>query len=109
MSHLFNELLLHIRAEGLPEPVTEYRFHKTRRWRFDACWPDLKLAVEVEGGAWINGRHNRGSGFEADLEKYGEAMALGWTVYRCGRKLIKSGDAIRTILILYEQRQEATA
>ena len=75
----------------------EYRFHSSRRWRFDFAFPNDFFAVEVEGGIWTNGRHNRGSGFEKDLEKYSEATRLGWTVYRVGAKLIKSGQALKVI------------
>ena len=69
-------------AAGLPLPVTEYRFHPTRRWRFDFAWPDHKLAVEIEGGAWTGGRHTRGSGFVGDCDKYNAATILGWRVLR---------------------------
>lgn len=67
---------------GLPLPTAEYRFHPQRRWRFDWCFEAARVAVEVEGGVWVAGRHNRGSGFEADLEKYNQAAALGWRVFR---------------------------
>jgi len=50
-SELEATLAMHIRVNGLPEPEREYRFHPRRKWRFDAAWPDAKLAVEVEGGA----------------------------------------------------------
>ena len=62
-------------------------------WRFDFAWPEYKFAVEIEGGAWINGRHNRGAGFEADLQKYHHAMRLGWDVYRCGAQLVRNGES----------------
>jgi hypothetical protein len=60
------------------------------------------LAVEVEGGTWAKGRHTRGKGFELDCEKYGEAMVLGWNVYRCTGTMIKNGAAIKTIEKLLE-------
>lgn len=71
------------RAHGLPEPVPEYQFHPTRRWRFDYSWPMRMVALEVEGGIWTNGRHTRGSGAVADLEKYSEAAIAGWRVIYC--------------------------
>ena len=30
------------------EPVKEYLFHSTRKWRFDYAFPDSKIALEVE-------------------------------------------------------------
>lgn len=62
--------------------VCEYRFHPVRRWRFDYCCPDLKIAVEIEGGAFTNGRHTRGKGFIADMEKYNNAVLLGYKLLR---------------------------
>lgn len=97
MSNLELMLLAQINASGLPVPVTEYKFHPDRRWRFDFCWPDDLLAVEVEGGTWVNGRHNRGSGFEKDAEKYAEALCLGWKVLRVTGSHICTGKAIKWI------------
>jgi len=67
---------------GLPPPVPEHRFHPERRWRFDYAWPDSKIALEVEGGTWIGGRHSTGAGMQADMAKYNEAAALGWRLIR---------------------------
>ena len=69
-------------AAGFPEPVKEFKFHPKRRWRFDLAWPELKLAIEIEGGVWIRGRHVRGRGFKEDCEKYNAAVLLGWKVLR---------------------------
>lgn len=78
-----NRLFLALcKAERIPDPVTEHRFDKVRRWRFDYAWPDLLVALEVEGGAFTNGRHTRGKGFVADMEKYSEAAAQGWRLLR---------------------------
>lgn len=71
------------RNSGLPPPTPEFRFHPTRKWRYDWAWPDKKVALEVEGGTWINGRHNRGSGFVRDMEKYNAAAVAGWRVLKC--------------------------
>lgn len=73
-------VVLLCRNAGIPEPVPEYRFHALRRWRFDYAWPLHKLALEIEGGIWTQGRHTRGSGAVADLEKYSEAALLGWRI-----------------------------
>lgn len=70
-------------SSGLPSPETEYRFHPTRKFRFDYAWPDAKVALEVEGGVWTGGRHTRAAGFLKDVEKYNRAAAMGWRVLRC--------------------------
>lgn len=70
------------RAAGLPEPLPEFRFHKVRRYRFDYAWPIRRIAVEIEGGVWTQGRHTRGSGFIEDMRKYNLASLLGWRILR---------------------------
>jgi len=79
---------------SFPEWEEEYRFHETRRWRFDFAWPEIKLAAEVEGGTWAGGRHVRGKGFESDCEKYNEAALLGWTVLRFTASMVDDGMAV---------------
>jgi hypothetical protein len=71
-----------LRRERLPLPVPEYRFAPPRRWRTDYAWPLAKLALEVEGGVWTNGRHTRGTGFLKDIAKYNELAARGWRLLR---------------------------
>jgi very-short-patch-repair endonuclease len=90
------EFALHCRAKGL-DPVREFRFAPPRRFRFDFAWPAHKVAVEIEGGTWIQGRHNRGSSIEADFRKYNLAALKGWLVYRFTTGMVKSGEAINTI------------
>jgi very-short-patch-repair endonuclease len=69
-------------ADDLPEPATEYKFHAKRRWRFDVAWPDYQLAVELDGGTFMNGRHTRGAGYAGDCEKINAATVMGWKVLR---------------------------
>ena len=78
----------------------EYTFAKPRRWRFDFACPARMIALEIEGGTWTYGRHNRPSGFAKDLEKYDAAMRLGWTVYRVSWAMMDSGQALDTLRIL---------
>ena len=68
----------------LPRPKPEYEFHHERNWRLDYCWPDahIMLALEIEGGAWTNGRHTRGSGFLNDMEKYNALACCGYRLIR---------------------------
>ena len=72
----------------------EYVFHPTRKWRFDFAIPSAMLAIEVDGGLFRGGRHNTGKGMLADMEKFNEALCLGWRVLRVGGPHIKSGEAI---------------
>lgn len=64
------------------ECVKEYRFHPKRMWRFDYAIPEHKIALEVEGGVWTQGRHTRPKGFLGDVEKYNTATLMGWRVFR---------------------------
>lgn len=81
-------------AVGLRAPVTEYRFHPVRKWRFDLAWVAEKLAVEIDGGVFVQGRHSRGAGVEKDAEKYAEAMVLGWRVLRVTPRHVRDGRAV---------------
>jgi very-short-patch-repair endonuclease len=96
MSQAEEELAMHLRALHLPVPEREHRFCN-RRWRFDFAWPAQKVAVEVDGGQWVNGRHNRPKGYQADCEKLAEAACLGWRVIRVTPDMIRSGQAVRYI------------
>ena len=95
-------LQLHCKALGLPVPEAEYRFHPTRRWRFDYSFPANMLAIEIEGGAFSRGRHTRGSGFVADMEKYNEGAVMGWRILRFTPDQVKRGMAALVIKRFFE-------
>jgi hypothetical protein len=59
----------------------ELRFCK-RLWKFDYAIPEKLVAVEIEGGVYVQGRHTRGQGYIKDMEKYNAAIELGWVVLR---------------------------
>jgi len=108
-------LYFQIRANALPPPAPEYRFAamsvggtgagvKARLaaaflhdWRFDMAWPAFMLAVEMDGGGFVGGRHGRGLGIEKDCEKYSAAAVLGWRLVRCTPRQVKSGQAVEWI------------
>lgn len=62
--------------------ILEYKFHDTRKWRIDLFIPDLKVAIELEGGVYTGGRHTRPKGFLADIEKYNKISILGLNLLR---------------------------
>lgn len=67
---------------GGPPLEREYRFHPDRRWRSDFALPDVGLLIEIEGGVWQQGRHNRPQGYINDVDKYNEAARLGFVLVR---------------------------
>ena len=96
MSYLEDTLAFQLQAAGLPTPEREHRFAPPRKWRVDFAWPELMVALEVEGGTMTGGRHTRGRGFELDAEKYNEAALSGWLLLRVTGAMVKDGRALRT-------------
>lgn len=85
------------RSLKVAEPVTEYRFAPPRRWRFDFAWPDRRLALEVQGAIFTQGRHTRGPALLKEHEKLNTAASLGWRVLFCTPQQIANGEAIQWI------------
>lgn len=92
---------LFFEEQHLPSPETEFRFHPERKWRFDFAWPEHKVALEVDGGIWISGGHNRGAQMLKTWEKENEAVCMGWRILRCEPKavcLVATAELIRRAL-----------
>jgi hypothetical protein len=65
-------------------PGSEYEwfpFHD-RKHRIDRAWPDLKIAVEIEGFG-----HGLDQ-YQGDIYKYNRMAAEGWLLLRCNRKIL---------------------
>lgn len=105
-SLLTKTLLAEIKAEGLPAPVLEHKFHSIRRWRFDCAWPEQMIAIEIHGGVYAFGHHVRGKGFEDDREKMNEATVLGWRVLEYSTGQVKKGIPILDLKRLMTARTQ---
>lgn len=79
-------------------PAREYPFMQGRDFRFDFCFPDDLIAVEIEGGSYTNGRHNRPKGFASDCEKYNLAALMGYRIFRFTPEMVHSGSAIDFVM-----------
>ena len=89
LSYTNKALLLELETylKRFDEVQKEKTFNKImptkRLFRCDYLLPNLKIIVEVNGGQWNNGRHNRGGkGYENDLMKLNIAQKNGYKVYQ---------------------------
>lgn len=96
VSRLEETLMAHLRVNDISGWEREFRFHPTRKWRFDFAFPEIKLAVECEGGL-AGGRHCMVGGYLGDIDKYNEAEILRWHVLRFAWPHIRTGQAIESV------------
>lgn len=81
----------------------EVRFAPPRKWRADFAVRNRHaigyggLLVEIDGGAYVAGRHTRGAGFERDCEKLNAAALLGYRVLRFTPAMVDDGRALSVI------------
>jgi very-short-patch-repair endonuclease len=121
--------LIQVRTLKLPEPIRNYRFAaeavgwsldgnnrktdgKLRArllregfgdWKMDFAWPELRIAVEIEGAPG-KGAHTTARGFTKDCVKYGEAIAMDWTLLRFTGGQVHSGYAINLTYRIFRNR-----
>ena len=96
-----------LRAEGLTFD-REHRFHESRMWRLDFWFAGARLAVEIDGGGWVGGRHSRGTGIENDCEKASHIAMAGHRLMRVTPGQIKRGEALKWILVALGLRSADT-
>ena len=112
-------------AAGIATPQVEYQFDTTRKWRFDFAWPKNQqigdgrsemggkaqpqlpsanchllaggVALEVQGGLWVRGRHTRGAGQKNDMEKFTAAAVAGWRILYCQPSEVTSTRMVNNI------------
>ena len=91
-------------SQDLPAPEREFQFAKPdRKWRFDFCWPDNLLALEVEGGAYSYAGHRRIRNFINDMEKYNAAALHGYRLIRVTPDQVKDGTFLHLLVEFFKQ------
>lgn len=98
------EILLGVQLEQAGIPFErEFRFAPPRRWRADFAvrgplWTTApSILVEIDGGAFVAGRHSRGTGVENDAEKQSAAAILGYRVIRATPRQVEDGRCLEWI------------
>lgn len=98
-----------LRKRGLPLPEPEYRFHPTRRFRADYCWPEKRVILEVQGGIFGRGAkcpccgrrrvgaHSSIKDQLRDIERTSEAAAEGFRIVYCVPDKLCSTETIARI------------
>ncbi len=68
----------------------------------DMAWHEEKVAVEIQGGTYMGGKHSRGPGQDRDFEKGNDAAIDGWIQLSFSSKqldteypLIETAEALR--------------
>lgn len=93
-------VLAWFKQHGL-SPTPELKFHPVRKWRFDFGFEKEKVALEVQGGLFSNGRHSRGASLLKEHEKLNAAAQMGWRILYCIPQNLcmqETIDAIKTAI-----------
>lgn len=106
-SHLEDLFAMQLDAAGLGGYVREFRAIPGRKFRFDFCFREERLLIEINGGTYSKGAHSTGTGIARDYEKNNLAQIGGWRVLSFDTKMVKSGEALNvTEQILTNHKQE---
>lgn len=98
----------HCRSYALPPFVRQWKLLKTEQtprkdgkdipnaWRFDFCFPDFQVIVEVDGGIFMpgGGAHSHPVDVKRNLAKRNDAALAGFVVLGFMPEQIKRGEAI---------------
>jgi len=109
-SYLERQFMNLVERHRIPNPVREYQFHQTRKWRFDFAWPKIKLAVEIDGGTFggakMLGNHAIGKRYQQDCHKGNAAQLEGWVVLRADREMVGTDEFGALVLKMILKRLE---
>lgn len=84
---------------GLPEPAQQHRVTLgSRRCRIDLAYPDLKLAIEIDGWTF----HRTRTAFDEDRARANDLVVAGWNVLRFTSRMTNE-QAVSTTTAAREQ------
>jgi len=106
LSLLEAEFAIQIRAAKLPASEREYRFHPLRKFRVDFAWPELKIAIEIDGATFTQGRHIRGMGYRNDCIKANLLSCSGWSLLKGDAHMVRSGDLLKSLEELIKFKEQ---
>lgn len=89
----FQDVVLPLAMAGYPRPTTQAMLIPGRKFRFDFCYAEARLAVEIQGQIWRMGGHTSGRGVTRDAEKYNALTCIGWRLLIITPEMISSGEA----------------
>ena len=92
-------IVKHLGPEEIAGPaVAQFRPIPGRRWSVDLCWPERRVAVELQGGIWAQrkdpvtgkrlGSAHTGRGHERDMEKLNALQIAGWIVLQFSTTMV---------------------
>ena len=87
--------LFWVKALNLPIPQRNWKFHQTRKFEIDFCWPKVRIGCEINGGIWVGGAHARPLNILRDMEKQNLLLDLHWRVWHYTPKEVIDGIAIQ--------------
>ena len=64
---------------------------------FDFAWPELKIAIEVQGGLHRRGGHTTAAGIKRDMYKMCIAQSKGWILYQIPPDWCKCGNHFKIL------------
>jgi hypothetical protein len=74
-----------------------------RRFRCDLVWHCAQLVCEVNGGAFISGRHSRGIGQINDWEKLNLLALAGWKVIQVTPEQVLDGTLQALLAVAFRE------
>ena len=90
-----------IEQAGLPLPAYQW---PVCGHRADFAWTDARVLVEVQGGSWTRGAHNRAQGYARDRMLNNRRQLDGWLVLEFTGDHLNRNEALPMVRQALQQR-----